>query len=114
MSAGDWKEMYSAASSGNMDLVRYHIENGVNPNYQHPEILATPLVAAISAGHTDIALFLLDNKADPNLKSFFDDMTAVEAARRYKNETVLGELKKRGIHIKPSFFGKLLDRLLPK
>ncbi|KYG70327.1 hypothetical protein AZI85_14410 [Bdellovibrio bacteriovorus] len=114
MSAGDWKEMYSAASSGNMDLVRYHIENGVNPNYQHPEILATPLVAAICAGHTDIALYLIDNKADPNLKSFFDDMTAVEAALRYRNETVIEELKKRGIQTNPSFFGKIINRLLAK
>lgn len=114
MSAGDWKEMYSAASSGNMDLVRYHIENGVNPNYQHPEILATPLVAAICAGHTDIALYLIDNKADPKLKSFFDDMTAVEAALKYQNKTVIEELEKRGIPTNKNLFFKILDRLLPK
>lgn len=97
MSAGDWKEMYQAAQNGNLELVRYHIENDVNPNYQHPEILATPLVAAISAGHTDIAIYLLENKADPLLKSFFDDMNCFEAAVRYKNQAVLSYLESRGL-----------------
>ncbi|WII72358.1 ankyrin repeat domain-containing protein [Bdellovibrio sp. 22V] len=107
MSAGDWKELYSAALSGNMELVRYHIENDVNPNYQHPEILATPLVAAITAGHTDIALYLLENKADPRLQSFFDEMTPLEAAIKYKNEVVLAHLQKLGVQIETTWFHKL-------
>ncbi|KHD88382.1 MAG: ankyrin [Bdellovibrio sp. ArHS] len=107
MSAGDWKEMYSAAQRGDMELVRYHIENGVNPNYQHPEILATPLVAAIAAGHTEVALYLLEHKADPRLKSFFDDQTPLEAATFYKNKIVLEELRKRGVQPKLSFWRAL-------
>lgn len=91
MSAGDWKELYSAASSGNLPLVQYHIRNGVNPNYQHPEILATPLVAALSNGHIEIAKFLLNNGADPYLLSEFDNMTALQAATRY-NKPELVEL----------------------
>ena len=39
MSAGDWKDMYAAAVAGDLALVRHHISAGVNPNYQHPEIL---------------------------------------------------------------------------
>ena len=46
MSAGDWKDMYAAAVAGDLALVRHHISAGVNPNYQHPEILCTPLVAS--------------------------------------------------------------------
>lgn len=89
--------MYQAAQSGNLELVRYHIEHDVNPNYQHPEILATPLVAAICAGHTDIAIYLLDHKADPFLKSFFDDMNCFEAAARHKNQDVLSYLGRQGL-----------------
>lgn len=109
MSAGDWKEMYLAAQNGNIELVRYHIEHDVNPNYQHPEILATPLVAAIAAGHTNIALYLLEHKADPFLKSFFDDMNCIEAARRYDNKAIIAYLEKRGISARKSW-----KDLLPK
>ena len=97
MSAGDWKDMYAAALRGDLALVRYHIENEVNPNYQHPEILATPLVAAISGGHTEVALYLLENGADPNLKSFFDDTTPHEAAARNGNDPVLQRLSELGV-----------------
>lgn len=93
MSAGDWKELFLAVQSGNMELVKYHIKNGVNPNYQHPEILATPIVAAIINGHTEIALFLLDNGADPKLKSEFDNLTPIDAARKFKNQKVQLRLK---------------------
>ena len=55
MSGGDWKDMYAAAVEGDLALVRYHINAGVNPNYQHPEILCTPLVASLIHGHSDIA-----------------------------------------------------------
>lgn len=69
--------------------MQYHIRNGINPNYQHPEILATPLVAAISNGHIEIAKFLLNNGADPYLISEFDNMNALQAAKLYnKHELV--------------------------
>ena len=58
MSGGDWKDMYAAAVEGDLALVRCHINAGVNPNYQHPEILCTPLVASLIHGHSDIARYL--------------------------------------------------------
>ena len=42
MSAGDWKDMFAAAVEGDLPRVRHHIQGGVNPNYQHPEIQCTP------------------------------------------------------------------------
>ncbi|KYG66941.1 hypothetical protein AZI86_07915 [Bdellovibrio bacteriovorus] len=95
MSAGDWKEMYLAASSGDFELVKYHIINGVNPNYQHPEILSTSLVASIIAGHDDIALFLLENGADPALESEFDGLTPLQAAKAYKRTALIEVLEKK-------------------
>lgn len=94
MSAGDWKEMYSAAVSGNLELVQYHIKNGVNPNYQHPEIMSTPLVAAIIGNHADISLFLLENGADPTLRSEFDNMTPLQAAKMFKRDELVAILHK--------------------
>lgn len=85
MSGGDWKEMYVAAADGNFELVKYHIENGVDPNYQHPEILSTPLVAGILNGHHDVVEFLLNHGADPELVSYFDQMNAIKAAQLSKD-----------------------------
>ena len=96
MSGGDWKEMYGAAVDGDLALVRHHINAGVNPNYQHPEILCTPLVASLIHGHDEIAHYLLEHGADPQLRSDFDDMTPLEAARRYARASFIPLLKARG------------------
>ena len=93
MSAGDWKEMYKAAGEGDLPLLQHHIRSGVNPNYQHPEILSTPLVHSILKGHTDIALFLLENGADPNLESYFDFLTPLKAAKKMKNKRVIAAVQ---------------------
>ncbi len=106
MSGGDWKEMYVAATDGNLELVRYHIENGVDPNYQHPEILSTPLVAAILNGHHDIVEFLLGNGADPTLVSYFDQMNAIKAAQQSKDLRMKEILKPYSMKA-PSLFEKL-------
>ena len=82
MSGGNWKDLYLAAQEGNLAIVRYHVEMGVDVNHAHPEFMSTPLVAAILAGHQEVAQFLLDNGADPDLMSDFDDVTPVQAAEQ--------------------------------
>ena len=96
MSGGDWKDMYAAALAGDLALVRYHINAGVNPNYQHPEILCTPLVASLIHGHDDVARYLIANGADPQLRSDFDDLTPLQAARRYQRTELVALLQARG------------------
>ncbi len=83
MSAGDWKDLYQAALTGNLPLVQYHVSAGVDPNYQHPEIMCTPLVASLIHGHDEVARYLLAHGADANLLSEFDGLTPLQAARRY-------------------------------
>ncbi len=95
MAAGDWKEMYQAALDGDLALVKHHIRMGVNPNYQHPEILATPLVGAILNNHSEVAIFLLNNGADPKLESYFDNLTPIKAAKKLKNKVVIAAIKER-------------------
>ncbi|UYL09772.1 ankyrin repeat domain-containing protein [Bdellovibrio sp. SKB1291214] len=94
MSAGDWKEMYSASVSGDLELVQYHIRNGVDPNYQHPEIMSTALVASIIGNHPDISLFLLEHGADPALRSEFDNLTPLQAARMFRRHELVAILEK--------------------
>ena len=81
MSAGDWKDLYQAAVAGDLALVQYHVRQGVNLNYQHPEILRTPLVASLVEGHAEIAYYLLANGADPSLVSELDNLAPLQAAR---------------------------------
>ena len=82
MSGGDWKELFQAACEGDIELVRYHVRNGVDVNYAHPEFLSTPLVACILERQEAVALLLLDHGANPLLPSEFDALTPVQAARR--------------------------------
>ena len=88
--------MYAAAVAGDLALVRHHIDAGVNPNYQHPEILCTPLVASLIHGHGDIAHYLLAHGADPQLRSDFDDITPLAAARRHQRTEFIALRQARG------------------
>jgi uncharacterized protein len=81
MSAGDWKDMFLAARAGDVELVRYHLENGVDVDYAHPEFQSTALVASILAGREEVAHVLLDHGADPLLVSPLERQTPAEAAR---------------------------------
>ena len=82
MDGGNWKEMFNAACDGNLELVQYHVKNGVDLNYAHPEFLSTPLVASALAGQETVALYLLESGANPQLYSEFDFMTPIQAARK--------------------------------
>jgi ankyrin repeat protein len=93
MSGGNWKELYHAARDGDLELVRYHVQMGVDVNYAHPEFMSTPLVAGILAGHSDVADYLLDNGADPQLLSDFDGMTPAEAAAHAGLHEIEGRLE---------------------
>jgi uncharacterized protein len=82
MSGGDWKDMFHAACEGDVELVRYHVENGVDVDYAHPEFRSTALVASLLAGHEKVAHLLLDHGADPLLESELDGLTPAQAARQ--------------------------------
>ena len=76
MSGGNWKEMFNAACEGDLDLLKYHVQAGVDVNYAHPEFLSTPLVAAILAGQEQAAFYLIAHGASIDLGSEFDGVTA--------------------------------------
>jgi ankyrin repeat protein len=97
MSAGDWKDMYAAALAGDFARVCYHMEEGVNPNYQHPEVMCTPLVASLVHGHSEIARYLLAHGADPHLRSDFDGLTPLQAAQRYGRDEFVALLRQQGV-----------------
>ena len=101
MSGGDWKDMYNAADSGDLALVRYHIEAGVDPNYQHPEIMRTPLVISLLQGHTEVAQYLLDHGASVNLVSDYDSLTPLQAAQQVGVMEMVEWLRAQGAQLPP-------------
>lgn len=105
MAAGDWKEMLKASQDGDLDLVKYHIEKGENPNYQHPELLTTPLIESIEYQNTEITKFLLHNGADPHLKAGFSTDTPMIVAKRNNNKEAIKLLKP----YYPSFFKNIFS-----
>lgn len=70
---GDWKQMLYASQRGDLELLKYYFEMGINPDYQHPEFLTNPLLESIRFGHLDIAAFLLENGVDPLVKEVWDE-----------------------------------------
>lgn len=96
MSAGDWKDLYQAALVGDLPRVQHHLHEGVNPNYQHPEILCTPLVASLVHGHAEVTRALLAHGADPHLLSEFDGLTPLEAARKHGRTEFVAHLQRLG------------------
>lgn len=93
MSAGDWKQLFQAAGTGDLAMVEYYIDAGIDPNYQHPEFLSTPLIESAQNGHADVVEFLLNNGADPLIKSDLEGLTALETALLYKQEVVVSILQ---------------------
>ena len=93
MSAGDWKDMFRAACVGDVDLVRHHLEHGVDPDFIHPEVQSTALVAAILERHEDVAHLLLDYGADTALMSPLEGQTPLLAAREMRLRTVEDRLR---------------------
>lgn len=89
MIGGDWKDMFDGIQKGDIALVEYYLKKGVDPNYQHPEFLAAPLVESIRYDQLEIAKLLLAYKADPNIKEAWDGETPMSVAKVKKNKAAI-------------------------
>ncbi len=96
MAAGDWKDMIYAIERGDLAGVRYHIEEGVDPNFQHAEYFGTALITSIEQNQLAIAEYLLTIGADPNLAATFSSDTPMKVARRLKNKAAVELVKAYG------------------
>ncbi len=89
MSAGNWKDMFQGIQKGDIDLVDYYLQTGVDPNHQHPEFMALPLVESIRFNHLDIAKLLLEKGADPQLKEDWEKVNAISVALATDNKEAI-------------------------
>lgn len=93
MSGGDWKAMFHAIQAGDFNLVEYYLKMGIDPNYQHPEYMASPLVESIRFGHLEISKLLLAKGADPHAKEVMGGDTALTVAESKKNAQAIELIK---------------------
>jgi len=71
MEEANWKDMLRAASvaactsqqdddtAANLSILQNHLKNGVDPNFQHPDYMTTPLIEAIRMGNSEAVKRLL-------------------------------------------------------
>ncbi len=81
--------MFKAVQEGDLELVRYYLNAGIDPNYQHPEYMAAPLVESVRFGHLEIARLLLESGADPAIKEVMGGETASVVAKNRKNQEAM-------------------------
>lgn len=89
MSGGDWKEMFKGIQENDIELVRYYLNSGIDPNYQHPEYMALPLAESIRYNNLEITELLLLKGAKPLIIEMESGITTFEIAKRMKNERVI-------------------------
>ena len=75
---GGMTALHFAARDGQKDAVRALVEAGADVNKVDPGDKSTPLVIAITNGHYDVAKYLADHGADPNLATL-DGLAALYA-----------------------------------
>ena len=93
MSGGNWKGMFKAVQDGDVELVKYYMRVGIDPNYQHPEFMASALVESIRFNHLDISMVLLENGADPAIKEILGGDTPLSVATDKKNQSAINLLQ---------------------
>lgn len=92
MSGGDWKAMFKAVQDGDYNLVEYYLRIGIDPNYQHPEFMAAPLVESIRFNELEIAKLLLEKGADPKIVEVLEKETAFSVAKDRNNQEAIALL----------------------
>ena len=75
---GGMTALHYAAREGLMATAQALVESGVDVNKTNPVDKSTPLVIAISNGHYDVAKYLVDHGADPNIQTI-DGLAALYA-----------------------------------
>lgn len=85
---GGMTALHFATREGHLDAVRELVAGGANVNLVSGGEKTSPLVEAIINGHIDLAAFLLERSADPNLANI-DGLTALYATidMRWRHNT---------------------------
>ena len=86
---GDWKDMFKGIQEDDPNLVLYHIKNGIDVNYQHPEYMTSPLIESIRLGNLSMVKLFLKHGASADVKEMFTDKLPLHVAVEYKNREII-------------------------
>lgn len=92
MSGGDWKAMFKAIQQNDLELVKFYLKSGIDPNYQHPEFMALPIAESIRYNNLEITKLLLENGASLSTIEIESGVTALETAKRKNNQKAINLL----------------------
>jgi ankyrin repeat protein len=92
----EYRKIQSAASSGNVNVIRKLIASGVDVN-EKSKFGVTALVNSAQQGHKEVVKLLIDNRADVNLTG--SGVTALNAAARLGHKEVVELLIARGADV---------------
>jgi len=93
MSGGDWKQMFKGIESNDLELVKYYLRIGIDPNYQHPEYMCLPLAESVRLNHLEITKLLLTHGADPLIIEMESGGTTLALAQKLNNKNAVEILK---------------------
>ncbi|KAG7353808.1 ankyrin repeat domain protein [Nitzschia inconspicua] len=95
MSGGNWKDLLKAAGAGDLQLVEYHLNNGVDPNFQHAEYFTSPVFEAIRGGHLAALQMIVDFGGSPTSTEESSDLTPLEVALQESRHDIVDFLLTR-------------------
>lgn len=98
---GDWKALYQAAREGELEALTRWLDQGVDPNFQHPEFGTTPLIAAAEMGQLEAVQALVARGARIDVVSDWDRCTAEQAALELGHQKVAHWLRAQSPAAKP-------------
>ena len=90
---GDWKDAFYAVQNGDIDLVKYHVSQGIDLDFQHMEAFSTLLLESIEYNRIDIAKLLLENGADPRKSEGYSGLTPLKLAKQKRNKEMVKLVK---------------------
>ncbi|GEQ86282.1 hypothetical protein ULMS_17900 [Patiriisocius marinistellae] len=89
MSGGDWKTMFKAIQDNDIELVKMYLRLGMDPNYQHPEVMALPISESIRYNNIAIIELLLANGADLSIIEMESGVTPLKLAENRNNKDII-------------------------
>lgn len=90
-----WSPLLSAASKGQLAVVKVLAERGADLNYKHPITKMTAVAHAAYDGNVELLEYLLQKGADPNIK-MRGGVSMLRVARDEGNDKIAAILLKYG------------------
>eukprot|EP00538_Stauroneis_constricta_P001145 CAMPEP_0119546344 /NCGR_PEP_ID=MMETSP1352-20130426/808_1 /TAXON_ID=265584 /ORGANISM="Stauroneis constricta, Strain CCMP1120" /LENGTH=298 /DNA_ID=CAMNT_0007591039 /DNA_START=165 /DNA_END=1061 /DNA_ORIENTATION=+ len=109
----NWKDLLKATREDNAALVKTHLGDGVDVNFQHPEYLTCPIFEAIRGGHLHLVRLLVEEgNASISTAEELTDCVPLEVAVQEKQHGIVDYLLQRLSELGTPDDGKIVKKVL--